>query len=156
MKIDFPPTIILRHKRENLRKCSLYGLESRQDMIFLTYPKDPLPDLTNYIILSFQGPVLSTEDSHRGIFLIDGTWRYAAQMLKKLPVSVKDMHRSLPTYLQTAYPRRQTDCPYPNQGLASIEALYSAYELLGREASTILDRYYWKDLYLRQNGLLKK
>jgi pre-rRNA-processing protein TSR3 len=44
-------TIILRHARENLKKCSLKGLEKRSDFRFFTYPKDLLPEMPDYILL---------------------------------------------------------------------------------------------------------
>ena len=54
--IYFPPTLILRHRRENLKKCSLRGLESRSDMIFLTYPLSNLPNIDQYCILTLNAP----------------------------------------------------------------------------------------------------
>lgn len=139
----FPPTIILRHRRENLKKCSLRGLESREDMVFYSYPlKQELPDLSGYVVLAINAPPLSKEDAAKGIFLIDGTWRYAEKMLRVLkpPFEV----RSLPTSAKTAYPRRQeVSC-----GLASCEALYLAYQILGRDPSGLLDHYQWKEQFL--------
>lgn len=139
----FPPTIILRHRRENLKKCSLRGLESRADMIFYSYPlKQQLPDLTGYVVLALNAPPLTLEDADKGIFLIDGTWRYAEKMLHNLksPLEV----RSLPVSAQTAYPRKQED----SRGLASCEALYLAYQILGRDPSGLLDHYHWKEQFL--------
>ena len=146
----FSPTIILRHKRENLKKCSLRGLESRKDLCFLTYPLSKLPNLDNYCILTLDAPILSREDAERGLFLIDGTWRYAQTMSKIIPITGGHVYRSLPKDLRTAYPRRQPDCPDPSRGLASIEALYAAYSLLGRSTDGILDNYYWRDPFLTQ------
>ncbi len=143
----FPPTIILRHQRENLKKCSLRGLETRQDMIFLTYPTSALPDLTDYCVLTLDGPPLTQDDSHLGLFLIDGTWRYAEKMAKSLPAPY--ISRSLPAHFRTAYPRRQPDCPQPDRGLASVEALYLAYAILGRSTDGILDNYHWKELFIK-------
>jgi pre-rRNA-processing protein TSR3 len=143
----FPPTIILRHKKENLKKCSLKGLESRKEINFLTYPEAVIPDLSNYVVLTLGAPELSIDDADYGLFLIDGTWRYAAQMYDKLPKPHLFRPRSLPPF-RTAYPRKQTDCPFPNEGLASIEALYVAYKLLGRNPEGLLDNYYWKEPFL--------
>lgn len=145
----FPPTIILRHKRENLKKCSLRGLEGRPDCQFLTYPLSKLPNLDQYCILTLDAPELSQEDTERGIFLIDGTWRYARKMSQIIPKTGLHLFRSLPPSLQTAYPRRQDDCPDPKRGLASIEALYAAYSILGRPLDGLLDNYYWKEQFLR-------
>jgi len=141
----FPPTIILRHRRENLKKCSLRGLESRNDMVCLTYPTSALPDLKGYCVLSLNAPELTLEDAHLGLFLIDGTWRYAEKMAKSFtrPFTC----RSLPAHVRTAYPRRQLDCPDPERGLASVEALYLAYTILGRNTEGILDHYHWKNQF---------
>ena len=143
----FPPTIILRHTRENLKKCSLRGLETREDMIFLTYPTSILPDLGKYCVLTLDGPPLTQDDAHLGLFLIDGTWRYAKKMAKSLPDTY--ISRSLPAHFRTAYPRRQPDCPEPARGLASVEALYLAYAILGRSPEGILDHYHWKELFMK-------
>jgi pre-rRNA-processing protein TSR3 len=147
----FLPTIIFRHHKENLRKCSLEPLKGREDMIFITYPKQKLPPLTNYFALSFDGPLLSKEDSHLGLLLIDGTWNYASTMAKTLPPNLPT--RSLPSHLQTAYPRKQTGCSEPLRGLASIEALFAAYTLLGYCTEGLLDHYHWKDPFLSINLL---
>lgn len=149
----FYKTIILRHSRENLKKCSLRGLEQRPDMLFFTYPHAVLPDLSNYFLLSMDAPVLTQADSELGIFLIDGTWRYAERMERQLPIPHRFQRRSLPGKFRTAYPRRQEDCPDPTQGLASIEALFLAYDLLGRDTTGLLDNYHWKEKFLENNSL---
>jgi pre-rRNA-processing protein TSR3 len=143
-------TVILRHRRENLKKCSLRGLEKRSDLSFYTYPVDPLPDYSNYLLLKVEAPPLTLADRDRGLFLIDGTWRLAQVMEKQLPFKLEA--RSLPEGYKTAYPRRQTDCPNPESGLSSIEALYIAHLLLGRPVENLLDTYHWKELFLQING----
>lgn len=150
---SFPPTLILRHRLENLKKCSLRGLESRPDCVFLTYPRDSLPDLTNFTILSFDGPVLSEEDNSKGLLILDATWRYAAKMAQLIAPTYHINYRSLPVHYRTAYPRKQADCSDPNRGLASIEALYLSYYLLRRPTNGLLDNYYWKDQFLQINQL---
>ena len=149
----FPPTVILRHQRENLKKCSLRGLEKREDFLFFTYPKDSLPPLDGYIVLALDAPPLSTEDFASGLFLIDGTWRYAEKMYHNTKGVAQLTKRSLPPHYRTAYPRRQEDCEDPERGLASIEALYIAYHLLGRETEGLLDHYHWKEDFLLKNSL---
>ena len=142
------PTIILRHKKENLKKCSLKGLEDRKDMQFFTYPKQKVFDLTQYVVLDVDAPMLSKKDADKGIFLIDGTWNYAMQMKKHVFNAQNVQRRCLPATNLTAYPRKQTGCTLPNEGLASVEALYLAYLILGRDTSHLLDHYYWKDAFL--------
>lgn len=117
-------------------------------MRFLTYPLvAPLPNLSSYVILTLDGPALTQEDSEFGLFLIDGTWRYAQKMLKVLPAGFRA--RSLPQIAPTAYPRCQEDCPDPSRGLASVEALYLAYQILQRDPTGLLDHYYWRDSFLQ-------
>lgn len=145
--LSFPPTLILRHRKENLKKCSLSGLENRKDLRFFTYPIDIMPDLSGYVLLTPDAPSLTLEDKTAGIFLIDGTWRYAKVMFEQLPQPHHFTYRSLSKEFVTAYPRRQEK----EHGLASVEALFLAYWILGRETEGLLDHYYWKDLFLSKN-----
>lgn len=156
MQLNCRATIVLRHRRENLKKCSLRGLESRGDFKFFTYPKDTLPVLKNCVLLTLGAPELCAEDRDSDLLLIDGTWRYAEVMMRQ--VLKQQSHlilRSLPAKFKTAYPRRQEDCVEPDKGLASIEALYVAYTLLDRHTTSLLDNYYWRDHFLDINNYFK-
>jgi pre-rRNA-processing protein TSR3 len=143
-------TVILRHRRENLKKCSLRGLETHPDLSFFTYPVDVLPDLSHFVLLKVGAPPLTSEDQDRGLFLIDGTWRLAEVMERQLPWKLEE--RSLPGGYVTAYPRRQTQCPDPKTGLSSVEALFIAHHILGRSTEGLLDHYHWKELFFRLNA----
>lgn len=147
--LTYPHTVILRHRRENLRKCSLRGLEGRADLRFFTYPQHPLPPLKGYVLLTLGAPPLSAADKEGGLLLIDGTWRLAQTMKAQLPG--RYLERSLPAGFLTAYPRRQDDCTDPERGLASVEALYIAYTLLGRPTEGLLDHFHWKEPFLDKN-----
>lgn len=146
----FPPTIVLRHRKENLKKCSLRGLESREDFRFYTYPIDALPDLSGYVMLDIDAPPLSEADADRGLFILDATWRYAEKMAQVMGPFTGTVARSIPDQYRTAYPRRQNDCSDPERGLASVEALYIAYQLMGRDCSGLLDNYHWRESFLQQ------
>lgn len=148
----FHPTVVLRHRRENLKKCSLRGLESRPDFRFYTYPKE-IPQIkpVDYVLLGLEGPPLTEKDAARGVLLIDGTWRYAEKMFAAVVKQMDIEVRSLPAHFRTAYPRRQEDCVHPERGLASVEALYIAYALLKRDPTGLLDNYYWKNDFLKIN-----
>ena len=52
---------------------------------------------------------------------------------------------------QTAYPRRSKRGTDPENGLASIEALFVAYYLLGRPTDELLQHYRWAEDFLRLN-----
>lgn len=148
-----PPTIIIRHRLENLKKCSLRGLESRSDFIFVTYPYRTLPDITDYILLTLDAPPLTEEDRHHGLLLVDATWRYANKMVAPLLNHPGLIPRSLPGHFKTAYPRRQTECSDPERGLASIEALYLSFMLTKRPVDGLLDHYHWRNEFLLINHL---
>ncbi|MGE3954899.1 MAG: hypothetical protein AB7F31_06935 [Parachlamydiales bacterium] len=138
-------TFIWRHRKENLKKCSLSGLEGVEGLVFFTYPTDPLPELTGAVVLQVGAPPLSLEDKDCDLLLIDGTWRYAEVMAGQLPHGLAA--RSLPGGSVTAYPRRQE----VEGGLASVEALYLAHHLLGRRTEGLLDHYYWRGPFLERN-----
>ncbi len=152
----YPPTVIWRHRRENLKKCSLQPLKHREDLIFLTYPSDPIPELPGYILLDLEAPPLTYNDRARGLFILDATWRYAEVMERQLPASEEWTRRSIPKEFVTSYPRKQQDCPDPTRGLASVEALYICYHILGRPTMGLLDSYYPRDEFLAQNHALLK
>ncbi len=147
--IAAPVTIIVRHPKENPKKCSVLPLKGRRDLSFVHYPvKSPLP-LDGYIRLAADGPALSAADSECGILLLDGSWRWAAAMTRafeNVPA------RSLLGY-QSAYPRVSKLGTDPDNGLASVEALFLAYHILGRPAEGLLDHYRWAADFLRLNQI---
>ncbi|HRD55287.1 MAG TPA: DTW domain-containing protein [Parachlamydiaceae bacterium] len=149
--MEYLPTVILRHRRENLKKCTLTGLEKRPDFKFYTYPYDTILELPSYIMLSFEGPLLSKEDAGKGLFILDGTWRYADKMYKSSPLLHTIEKRSLPDHFKTAYPRKQDDCSDVGRGLSSIEAIYIAYSILGYPTEGLFENYMWNSLFFERN-----
>jgi pre-rRNA-processing protein TSR3 len=145
-----PLTIIVRHPRENPRKCSVIPLKGRPDIQFLSYPVKQPHALENYLRLAIDGPPLSKADADLGILLLDGSWRWATPMNRDF---AHVPPRSL-AGIQTAYPRRSKLGSDPEQGLASVEALYAAYRILGRDTTGLLDHYLWADDFLRLNAEL--
>lgn len=152
IKMSFKPTIIFRHKRENKKKCSLRGLEKREDFYFYDWPCKEIPKISGYVYLDLNGPELSAEDADCGLITLDATWSLAEKMSKQLDPLLRNLQpRSIPKHFQTAYPRRQTGCSDPIRGLATIEALYIAYRLLGRDTNGLLENYYWRESFLNLN-----
>lgn len=145
-----PPTVIVVHRRENPKKCSVAALEGREGFVFWRYPfsakREPLP---GYVQLSMEGPLLSEADAQSGLLILDATWRLAERMHKAQFADVPV--RSLPVW-KTAYPRVSKNFDDPPDGLATIEAIYIAYTILGRETTGLLDHYYWKAQFLAANS----
>lgn len=147
------PTIIWRHRKENLKKCSLKNLENREDLLFFTYPKDAFYDISGYVILAMNAPPLTENDSNKGLFFIDATWKYAEVMKNKMSKIENIEWRSLPNIYKTAYPRKPTGCPDPRYGLATVEAIYLSYLIIKKDPTGILDHYHFKDEFLKLNSL---
>lgn len=144
------PTIIVRHPRENPKKCSILPLRSRSDFVFLNYPTATKPALDGYVRLAAEGPPLSVEDAAFGLLVLDGSWRWAAAMTRDFAdVPPRSLHG-----WQTAYPRVSKLGTDPDNGLASIEALFIAYHILGRPTDGLLDHYHWAEDFRRLNAAL--
>lgn len=171
---DFPPTIIVVHPKEKRSKCTVEPLRGRVGFVFWRFPRlGPEPHevrskvesrrveksrpgfdastltLTGYVRLGLGGPVLSEADAGRGLLVLDGTWRLAGAMesaFASVPV------RTLPAGWETAYPRRSKLFEDPLGGLATIEAVYAAYTILGRDTAGLLDAYHWAEEFLALNA----
>ncbi|HZZ82540.1 MAG TPA: hypothetical protein VFE62_28835 [Gemmataceae bacterium] len=146
---DYPITIIVRDPRENPKKCSILPLRGRADVRIVTYPARDLGPLDGYIRLAADGPPLGEADRAAGVLLLDGSWRSAARMNTRFAAVPP---RSLAGWT-TAYPRVSKLGTDPDNGLASIEALYIAHHILGRSTAGLLDHYRWKEAFLQANGL---
>jgi pre-rRNA-processing protein TSR3 len=141
--------VIIRHSHENPRKCTVLPLRGRPDIVFLSYPVKKQPPLDGYVRLAAEGPELSPVDASKGLLLLDGSWRWAGKMTRDFadvpPRSLKGWRSS--------YPRTSKMGTDPDNGLASVEALFIAYHVLGRPTEGILDHYHWAAEFLRLNRL---
>ncbi len=147
--LAYPPTVIVVHPRENRKKCSVEPLRGRVGFQFVQYHANSPVSLPTgpYVRLGIGGPLLSPAESHLGLLVLDGTWRWAEAMeaqYQEVPV------RSLPPW-RTAYPRVSKVFEDPAIGLATIEAIWLAYWCLGRNTSGLLDHYHWGDQFLELN-----
>lgn len=140
------PTVIIRHPRERLSKCSLTPLQGRAGIDFYRKTAHFTFDATGYTLLSIGAPVLSEADAERPLLVLDSTWRLLPSLEDCLVG--KPVRRSLPQ-VPTAYPRKSKVGQDPAAGLASVEALYLAQRLLGNDDRSLLDDYYWKEAFLQ-------
>jgi pre-rRNA-processing protein TSR3 len=149
MTSAFPPTVIVRHPHENPRKCSVLPLRGRPDLIFLGHPVAVRPPLEGYVRLAAEGAPLTAADAACGLLLLDGSWRWAEAMTRDF----RDVPPRSLNGFRTAYPRVSKLGTDPGNGLASVEALFVAYHLLGRPTEGLLDHYRWAAEFLRLNGM---
>jgi pre-rRNA-processing protein TSR3 len=149
MTRHYPVTYIIRHTHENPRKCTILPLKGLKDLVFLMHPVLQRPDLAGYIRLAADGPELTEADVGSGILLIDASWRWAHSMTRQyLDVPPRSLHG-----YRTAYPRVSKHGTDPDNGLASVEALFLAYRILRRPTEGLLDHYRWAAEFLEINGL---
>jgi pre-rRNA-processing protein TSR3 len=143
-----PPTVIVVHPKEKRRKCTVEPLRGREGFVFWQFPRRGDGPLENYVRLGLGGEELSARDADRGLLVLDGTWRLAGQMEDGFPdVPV----RTLPAWT-TAYPRTSKLYDDPHGGLATVEAIFAAYSILGRDVSGLLDAYHWREAFLALNA----
>lgn len=140
-------TTVIRHQKEKISKCSLRFLHERPEMTFLRNKPGFAFDATGFTLLAVDAEPLSVADAGRPLLLLDSTWRWLPQLLAC--VKGEPVRRSIPGDVRTAYPRVSKVFDDPQQGLASIEALYLARKHLGDDDPSLLDGYHWKDDFLR-------
>ncbi len=142
---------VVVHPREKLSKCSAWPLRARPEFGFYRFPEQRVPDLGNCVRLGLGGELLSPADAEKTLIVPDATWRHAGQMeaeYASVPV------RGLSSGWRTAYPRVSKLFADPPGGLATVEALYAAYLLMGLDPAGLLDSYRWKDRFLELNSPL--
>jgi pre-rRNA-processing protein TSR3 len=144
------PTIIVVHPKENRKKCSVEPLRKNPDFLFWKYPHAEPEQLTDCIRLGVDGPSLSTADRKYRLVVLDGTWRWA----EKMEESYAEIPARRIDGWETAYPRISKVFDDPLGGLATIEAIYAAFLILGIDTTGLLDQYHWKDRFLELNQAL--
>ncbi len=146
--------LIVRLKKESLRKCSLAPLIKRQPEGWRWFHCDlgDSVEAGECTLLHPDGEPLAPTDSERPLLLVDSSWRDLPRMLRS--ISGEFHRRSLPKGLRTAYPRKSNWFPDPETGLASVEALHAALAMLGRRDDSLLDGYHFGAEYLRINAEL--
>ena len=149
-----PPldVLIVRDPRESAKKCSLTPLRGLPGIAFATYAHDRRIAAGRRLLLHTEGELLSPDDAHLPLLLVDCCWRRVPTLLRT--IDGEFVRRRLPP-LATAYPRASDLVPDPEQGLASIEALYAALALLGDRRPELLAQYRWREEFLRRNPALQ-
>ena len=140
--------LIIVRRRENRAKCTIQPLLGTPGFDFLHYPLRQKPDLSHYLLLAPSAPPLTIADACRPLLLLDASWRYSVTMRKAIePIEA----RSIPCGWRTAYPRRSKIHTDPDTGLATVEALFAAFCVLGHRDDSLLRLYPWRDAFLALN-----
>ena len=145
--------LILRDPREATKKCSLTPLRGTSGIQFVTYGSARRLDAGRRLFLSPEGDLISGRDRGLPLLLVDCAWRKVPALLKTVDGEL--IPRRLPP-LVTAYPRKSLTFEDPNEGLASVEALYAALALLGEVHPELLAGYHWREQFLAANPALPR
>jgi pre-rRNA-processing protein TSR3 len=57
-------------------------LKGREGFVFWKFPQRGPEPLENTVRLGIGGPLISAEDSERGLLVLDGTWKFAAASVR--------------------------------------------------------------------------
>lgn len=179
------PTVVIRHPKERLSKCSLEPLRGRPDVVFFRAKPGLRFDATGFILLHTEGSVLCPADAEpTGEEKATATQRAMTacsegplpacfragtvrpfllldstwRLLPQLEACLtgSPLPRRLPDGVRTAYPRVSKLAPEPSGGLASVEALYLARRLLGDDDLSLLANYHWRDDFLARLSNLQE
>ena len=148
---------ILMDRFENPRKCTILPQKERPDFHIRYFRgQAPIAAFQSQYLLHVEGDDLATIKNHlakeaaSSIALIDCNWRKVqgalARVMPPMPKLVK-----IPDGFQTAYPRRNKEGKDPEAGLATIEALFIAAAFFGHWDESLLDKYHFKNDFLRIN-----
>jgi pre-rRNA-processing protein TSR3 len=149
---------ILMDRHENPRKCTILPQKARTDFTirYFAGPR-PIPSFQADCLLHIDGEDLAHVErgSCHSVALIDCNWKKVEGALKKVVRPLPRLVR-IPEGFETAYPRRNKEGRDPEQGLATIEALFIAATFLGQWDETILDKYHFAREFLARNEPLWK
>ena len=68
-------TVVIRHPKERLSKCSLTPLHGRDEIQFYVAKKNFQLDATGYTLLAVDAPPLTPADRERPLLVLDATWK---------------------------------------------------------------------------------
>ena len=137
-----------RDPREARAKCSLTPIAGLPGVRIVEVHGRGRLDAGERILLAPDGEELSSEDRGRGLLLIDCAWRKVGSLRRRVDGVLHA--RRLPR-LVTAYPRKSKTFQDPDEGLASVEALFAATLILGEPRFDFLRGYHWREEFLRMN-----
>ena len=145
---------ILMDKRENPRKCTIAPLKDRADFHIRYFSHGrKISAFTATTLLHVEGELIQKAKSDDTVQLavIDCNWRKVPSTLQRVALPLPKLVR-IPEGFVTAYPRANKEGKDPEHGLATIEALFLAAAFFGNWDESLLEKYYFKDLFLQKNS----
>ncbi len=145
---------VLVDRTEKPNKCTILPQATHPRMRVSRFARgEAIPKLASELLLHPEGVSLEQfkgVQTVNSIAAVDCRWKRLApivgHIVGPLPVKV-----SIPPGFMTAYPRVNKKNLDPDQGLATIEAIFIAGAFLGCWDETLLSRYHFADEFLRCN-----
>lgn len=144
---------VLVDRAETANKCTILPLADRRDFEILRFePNQRLKPLTGDLLLHPEGVPLdpATHSGLRKISAVDCTWKKLTRFVKRIDGPLPALGR-IPDGFVTAYPRRNKKDLDPDQGLATIEALFIASAFAGNWDESLFARYHFGHEFLARN-----
>jgi pre-rRNA-processing protein TSR3 len=144
---------------ETPNKCTIAPLKFRPDFrLFPVFGEGPLGPLSAPLLLHHEGECLTqwgaTREPVPALASVDCVWRRLPKLMgrihwinKKAPVLAR-----IPPGFKTVYPRVGRPNADPENGLATIEAIFVASAILGRWDPTLLSKYYFGRRFIEENA----
>ena len=151
---------LLVDRTESPNKCSILPLSYRSDFRIVRFDRRyPIAALTGRVLLHPEGEVLEAPsakatlagDDAFVLSAIDCNWKRLGRILAKVAAPLPPLVR-IPDGFRTAYLRRNKRDEDPEQGLATIEAVFLAAAFLGNWDETLLKEYAVADEFLAANA----
>lgn len=148
---------VLVDKGETPNKCTILPLAYRRDLSIVRFERGvPIPPLAGRIFLHPDGESLETIPREAGagdgilLSLVDSLWRRLDQIVALIERPLPRLAK-IPPGFRTSYPRRNKKNMDPEDGLATIEALFLGAAFLGRWDETLLEQYHFAQEFLDIN-----
>lgn len=148
---------VLVDRVESRKKCTILPLDDRPDFVIKRFSRGkPLPPITADLFLHLQGAPLDelaragALAGVRSLGLLDCQWGRCEAILREGRAVLPRLAR-IPEGFESAYPRQSRSGLDPDDGLASIEALFVAAAFLGHWDVTLLREYHFGDAFLVAN-----
>lgn len=144
---------IVVDKGETPNKCTILPLADRADFLIMRPARsEPIPTLTGDLLLHPDGELLSEIKglNVRRLSVIDSNWKWLPLLMNRVQPPVPRLAR-IPSGFRTAYPRRSKKNTDPEEGLATIEAVFIAAAFLGHWDESLFAKYHFGADFLAMN-----
>jgi pre-rRNA-processing protein TSR3 len=144
---------IVVDKGETPNKCTILPLADRADFLIMRPARsEPIPTLTGDLLLHPDGELLSQIKglNVKRLSVIDSNWKWLPLLMGRVQPPVPRLAR-IPAGFKTAYPRRSKKNTDPEEGLATIEAVFIAAAFLGHWDETLFAKYHFGAEFLAMN-----